>query len=122
LKVAEQPVGMVNEVVFSNQLNKVLELLQGDELEVGFAICRLYWTNYGERKRGRKCFSNCKYSGRQMIYNLLRHYITSFQRKSELFTESRNPLSNLLVNYISILFLPSLFKFSLILDKCMSRV
>lgn len=57
-----------------------------------------------------------------MLYNLLRHYITSFTRKSDLFTESKNPLSNLILNYISNLFLPEIQKFAAIVDKCMARV
>jgi|JI6StandDraft_1071083.scaffolds.fasta_scaffold06714_7 hypothetical protein len=57
-----------------------------------------------------------------MLYNLFRHYITSFVRKADLFHESKNPLYLLLLNYLSVLFLPEVGRFTAIVDKCLARV
>lgn len=78
-------ISSVNEVVFSDQLNKIEALLQTDEPAVGFALCRLYWANKKTYRATRKCFAQCVFTGEQMLYNLFRHYITSFKKKADLF-------------------------------------
>lgn len=80
-----EEVTAVNEVVFSDQLNKIESLLQSNSLAVGFALCRLYWASRGNQRSTRKCFSQCRFTGEQMLHNLFRHYVTSFSRKADLF-------------------------------------
>jgi hypothetical protein len=73
----------VNEVIFSNQLNKVTRLLAegGDELHL--ALIRIYFAEQEEADR--KQFEGRVFTGSEMVHNLHRYYVESFEDENDLF-------------------------------------
>jgi hypothetical protein len=105
----------VNEVIFSNQLNKVARLLTEGGDEVHLALIRIYFAEQeeGERKQfeGRRQFEGRVLGGSEMLHNLHRYYVESFEDENDLFEESKHPLFRFIRNHLLQFYAPFLLAF-----------
>ena len=68
---------MVNSVIFTSQLNKVVALLAEGGDDIHSALLRIYfsWVSYSDSK----WFDGVIFSGDEMLINLYRYYVHSFK-------------------------------------------
>lgn len=105
----------VNEIIFSNELNKVRRLLSEGSDEVHLALLRIYWAERESRER--KQLEGSNYSGEEVLYNLQHYYVESFEDENELFEESKHPLFRLIRNHLLLLFTPYLQQFHAVVAR-----
>lgn len=74
---------VINQVIFSNQINKIVKILTESQDEVHLALIRIYFAAVDNIQR--KQFQGHQYNAQDILYNLYKFYIENFDDKNQIF-------------------------------------
>ncbi|EAR89914.2 hypothetical protein TTHERM_00560050 (macronuclear) [Tetrahymena thermophila SB210] len=120
----------VNKILFGNKLDKIVRILTSKEIigsqqEVHFAVGRIYFAAHSRNRSNfnRNAFKQIKHTGKDLIYNLIRHYVVNQspdKQKTQICSQKdteKYPIPAFILNYLQLLFMPIYNQFQELFDK-----